>query len=165
MHAQTYYICPYDTIYVQCGRGNTDIPRHSIPWYPMISHGFMAPRCDQQNMSTTCRHDSSCVRSYCFILFSMSPSSDMAPFFKSKKKTDCCNVQEIVFVRACIPLYIYIHLACVLNSPGRENKSWRQNRSLEVLASGAHRSHHVALHQPNSYHPRDMPKLCTCQHG
>jgi hypothetical protein len=127
-----------------------------------LSHGFMAPRCDQQNMSTTCRHDSSCVRSYCF---QCHHRLIWHRFLKQKEDWLLQRARDC-FCTCMYPIiYIYIHLACVLNSPGRENKSWRQNRSLEVLASGAHRSHHVALHQPNSYHPRDMPKLCTCQHG
>ena len=153
MHAPILYM----SIYVQCGRGNTDIPRHpSIPWL----HGA-------KMRSTKYVHDVPpwfVVRKV--LLFSMSPSSDMAPFFKAKRRLTVATCKRLfLYVHVSHYIYIYIHLACVLNSPGRENKSWRQNRSLEVLASGAHRSHHVALHQPNSYHPRDMPKLCTCQHG
>ena len=147
-----YYICPYMSSVEEATLTSPGIP---------VSHGFMAPRCDQQNISTTCRHDSSCVKSYCF---QCHHRLIWHRFLKAKRRLTVATCKRL-FLYVHVSHYIYIHLACVLNSPGRENKSWRQNRSLEVLASGAHRSHHVALHQPNSYHPRDMPKLCTCQHG
>jgi hypothetical protein len=152
MHAPILYM----SIYVQCGRGNTDIPRHpSIPWL----HGA-------KMRSTKYVHDVPpwfvVRRSYCF---QCHHRLIWHRFLKQKEDWLLQRARDC-FCTCMYPIiYIYIHLACVLNSPGRENKSWRQNRSLEVLASGAHRSHHVALHQPNSYHPRDMPKLCTCQHG
>ena len=83
----------YVLIYVQCGRGNTDIPRHSIPWYPMAG---------AKMRSTKKVHDVPpwfVVRSYCF---QCHHRLIWHRFFKAKRR---------LTVATCKRLFLYVHVS------------------------------------------------------